>query len=284
MHGIVFSLVHPAPATMLSIMRELFDENGAANRRDALEAARRSMRQPLRARFFKNAEIEGREGAFSVTLDRRPIKTPARRLLEAPTHALAKHIAREWDAQLEFIDPAKMPLTRLANAIIDGVADAMPAVRAEVEKYIACDLVLYRADAPQGLVIRQAAAWDPILAWAAAALGARFRCTCAMDFRAQSEEALHAARAAIPRSTSLVDAWQLGAIHSITTLTGSALIALAVARGALSPAQAWAAAHVDEDWNIEQWGPDELALALRATRFAEMQAAALVLSHLDASS
>ncbi len=261
-------------------MRELFDEIGAANPPDAMEAARRSMRQPLRARFFRNAQVEKKDGAFSVTLDGRPIRTPARRALEAPMHALAKHIAREWNGQREFIDPAKMPLTRLANAIIDRVADAVPAVRAEVEKYIACDLVLYRADAPQALVIRQAAAWDPILAWAAAALGARFRCTCAMDFRAQSEEALHAAGAAIPVSTSLVDAWRLGAIHSMTTLTGSALIALAIAGGALSPAQAWAAAHVDEDWNMEQWGPDELALALRTKRFAEMQAAALVLQSL----
>jgi chaperone required for assembly of F1-ATPase len=265
---------------MLGIMRELFDEIGAVNPLDPLESARRSMRQPLRARFFNNAQVEEKDGAFSVTLDGRPIRTPARRLLEAPTRALAKHIASEWEAQREFIDPRKMPLTRLANVIIDGVADALPAIRAEVEKYAGCDLVLYRAEAPQGLVIRQSAAWDPILDWAAASLGARFRSTSTMGFCAQPDEALHAAHAAIPAFTTVVDAWRLGAIYSITTLTGSALIALALAGGAVSPAQAWAAAHVDEDWNMEQWGADELALALRAERFAELRAAALVLQSL----
>ena len=153
-------------------------------------------------------------------------------------------------------------------------------VAAEVEKYLACDLVLYRAETPQALVARQSAAWDPVLEWAAASLGARFACAAGMTFRAQSEEALDAARAAIPRGPGLPDVWRVGALNAITTLTGSALIALAVAGRALSLAQAWAAAHVDEDWNMEQWGQDEIALAHRAERFAEMQAATLVLQSL----
>ena len=261
-------------------MRELFDEITAANPLDPLESARRSTRRPLRARFFKNAQVEEPDGGFRIALDSRPVRTPARRMLQAPTRALAEHIAREWNAQADAIDPARMPLTRLANAIIDGVADAAAEVAAEVEKYLACDLVLYRADAPQGLVLRQRAAWDPVVDWAAVTLGARFNCASGMAFRAQPEAALHAARGAIPRSGTPNNIWRLGAIHSITTLTGSALIALAVAHSALGVAQAWAAEHVDEDWNMEQWGRDEIALALRAERFAEMQAAALVLQSL----
>jgi chaperone required for assembly of F1-ATPase len=263
-------------------MRELFDQIGATDPLDPLQSARRSMRRPLPPRFFKRAQVEEGDGAFRITLDGLPIRTPGQRLLEAPARVLAEHVAREWDAQREVVDPAKMPLTRLGNAIIDGVGDAAPAMVADLEKFLACDLVLYRADTPQGLVIRQAAAWDPILEWAADHLGSRFRCRSGMSFRAQSEDALEAARAAIPRSATTRDAWRLGAMHSITTLTGSALIALAVAGDALSPAQAWAAAHVDEDWNMEQWGTDELALALRGDRFAEMQAAALVLQSLNA--
>jgi chaperone required for assembly of F1-ATPase len=165
-----------------------------------------------------------------------------------------------------------MPLTRLANTIIDGVAAAPAAVSAEVERYLACDLVFYRAPGPAGLVARQDAAWDPVLAWARDALGARFVLAQGIMFVAQPPQALAAASAAIPPAP-----WPLGALHSITTLTGSALIALALAAGALSVDAAWAAAHVDEDWNMDFWGRDELALERRASRFAEMQAAATVL-------
>ena len=188
---------------------------------------------------------------------------------------MAAALAAEWEQQLEFIDPASMPLTRLANTIIDGVADAASAVSAEIEKYIASDLVLYRAAGPDGLVARQADAWDPVLAFAHAAFGARFMPAQGLVYRAQSRQALTAAGAAIPRHP-----WRLGALHAVTTLTGSALIALAFAGGALSIDEAWAAAHVDEDWNMDQWGRDPLALERRRYRFAEMQAAAWCCRHL----
>jgi chaperone required for assembly of F1-ATPase len=207
-----------------------------------------------------------------VTLDGRAVKTPARRLLTAPARALAEALAAEWVAQCGVVDPSKMPLTRLANTIIDGVAHSLSEVAAEVEKYLASDLVLYRADRPQGLVERQAAAWDSVLAWARESLGADFQPGQGMIHITQSPQALCAARAAIP-----CDPWRLGALHAITTLTGSALIALAFAGTAMSLAQAWSAAHVDQDWNMELWGHDKLALERRAYRFAEMQAAAQVL-------
>jgi chaperone required for assembly of F1-ATPase len=166
-----------------------------------------------------------------------------------------------------------MPLTRLANTIIDGVVETPAEVAAEVQRYLACDLVFYRAPGPAGLVARQAEAWDPVLAWARAALGARFMVAEGIVFIAQPAEALAAAGAAVPRAP-----WPLGALHSVTTLTGSALIALALMRNALSLDAAWSAAHVDEDWNLELWGRDALALERRAARFAEMQAAATVLA------
>ena len=143
---------------------------------------------------------------------------------------------------------------------------------AETAKYLASDLVLYRAANPEDLAARQAQAWDPVIAWAREHLGARFVLGEGLVFVAQPEEALAAVHAAIPR-----DPWRLGALHAVTTLTGSALIALALLRGRLSVAEAWAAAHVDEDWNTEFWGRDELALERRAFRFAEMQAAARML-------
>jgi chaperone required for assembly of F1-ATPase len=253
-------------------MRDLFDGIFRDEPLDPTEVARRAMRPQLRRRFYERVEVEGGDGDYRITLDGRPVRTPGRRPLAAPTRALAQALAAEWEAQHDVIDPARMPLTRLANTIIDGVAATRAAVAADVERYLSCDLVFYRAGGPAGLVARQAEAWDPVLAWARETLGARFALAEGIVFVTQSEQALAAARAAIPS-----DPWRLGALHSVTTLTGSALIALALARGALSLEEAWSAAHVDEDWNLELWGRDELALERRAARFAEMQAAATVL-------
>ena len=251
-------------------MRELF-ENAPPD--DPSEATRRSMRTVLPRRFYETAATAAVADGYAVRLDDKPIRTPARRMLAAPTLALGEAIAAEWQAQKDVIDPAKMPLTRLANAIIDGVVDAPQPVAAEIAKYLASDLLLYRAGAPPGLVERQAHHWDPILAWARQALGADFKLGEGVVHVAQPEAALAAARAAIP-----LEPWRLGAVHAMTTLTGSALIALAMARGALSADAAWQAAHVDEDWNMAQWGRDEMAAARQEFRFAEFQAAATVLA------
>jgi chaperone required for assembly of F1-ATPase len=251
-------------------MRELF-ENAPPD--DPIETTRRSMRTALPRRFYETAATAAVADGYAVRLDDKPIRTPARRVLAAPTLALAEAIAAEWQAQKDVIDPAKMPLTRLANAIIDGVADAPQPVAAEIAKYLASDLLLYRAGAPPGLVERQAQHWDPILDWARQALGADFKLGEGVVHVAQPEAALAAARAAIP-----LEPWRLGAVHAMTTLTGSALIALAMARGALSADAAWQAAHVDEDWNLAQWGRDEMAAARREFRLAEFQAAATVLA------
>jgi chaperone required for assembly of F1-ATPase len=200
------------------------------------------------------------------------VKTPAGGALALPSRALAAAVAAEWDAQPERINPAVMPLTRLANTVIDGVAPAPAPVADEVAKYLGSDLVCYRADAPEGLVQAQVRHWDPILGWARDTLGARFVLGEGVVFVAQPDHAIAAARAAIPS-----DPWRLGAVNVMTTLTGSALIALAVSEGRLAVDEAWVAAHVDEDWNMSLWGRDELALDRRAKRFAEMQAAGTVL-------
>jgi chaperone required for assembly of F1-ATPase len=254
-------------------MRDLFANTPPGN---AMEAARRAMRPALRRRFYgKAAAAAVADGGYGVRLDDNPVRTPTRRLLAAPTLALAHAIAAEWQAQREVIDPAQMPLTRLANAIIDGIADRPSPVAAEIEKYLACDLLCYRAEGPPGLVARQRRYFDPILCWAGEALGARFKVAEGVSHVAQPNAALIAASAVIPKNP-----WRLGAVHATTTLTGSALIALALAHGRLSAEAAWQAANVDEDWNMEQWGRDALALKRRDFRFAELEAAATVLRSL----
>jgi len=256
-------------------MRDIFEDIFQNQPLDPTEAARRAMRPQLRRRFYKAATVEKQPAGYAVMLDGRPVRTPARRTLAAPTETLAQALADEWEAQQEVVDPAVMPLTRLANSIIDGVADVPGQVQAEVAKFLASDLLCYRAGSPDGLVARQAQHWDPLIAWAREALGARFVLGEGVMLVAQPDEALAAAARAIP-----AEPWRLGAVSAITSLTGSALIALALAQGRLSTEDAWAAAHVDEDWNMHQWGRDEQALERRAAREAEMRAAALVLANL----
>jgi chaperone required for assembly of F1-ATPase len=209
-------------------MRDIFEEIFVQAPIDPVEAVRRSARLQLRRRFYKNAHVDEGDSGFAIRLDGRAVRTPARRVLAAPTRALADALAAEWNAQEELIDPLNMPLTRLANSIIDGVVDAPAAVAAEIERYFGSDLVVYRASGPQGLVARQAQAWDPLVDWVRDAFGASLMLAEGINFVAQPVSALAAARAALP-----VDPWRLGALNAITTLTGSAVIGLAVLAGRL---------------------------------------------------
>ncbi|MEW6642921.1 MAG: ATP12 family protein [Pseudomonadota bacterium] len=253
-------------------MRELFDEVAGQSPLDPNEAARQSSRPQLRKRFYQSVGVAATADGHAVVLDGRTIRTPAKQPLVAPSEAIAAAIAAEWDAQQDTIDPASMPLTRLANSVIDGVAPRMAEVADDIVKYLGTDGLFYRADHPQALVARQAEHWDPVLFWAADSLGAHFILAEGVMHVRQPDAAIAAARAALPQ-----DAWRLGALHVVTTLTGSALLALALLHGRLDADAAWTAAHVDEDWNIAQWGADDEVTSRRAARLADFEAAALVL-------
>jgi len=250
---------------------------GGMRRRDGLD-------RPLMGRFYRDVEIEagpnkGSGSAFRLLLDRRPVRTPKKAHLELPTRALAAAIADEWRAQGERIDPQTMPLTRLANTIIDGVLGREAEVSGDILRYAATDLLCYRAEAPPELVERQAAAWDPVLAWAAEALKAPLLTAPGILPVEQPRPALEAIAAAIHGA----DAFRLGALHVMTTLTGSVVLALAHDLGALSAERAWALAHLDEDFQIAKWGEDAEANARRAYRWREMQAASRLIRLLRAS-
>jgi chaperone required for assembly of F1-ATPase len=259
-------------------MRELFDEVAGQSPLDPEEKVRRSVRVPQRKRFYEHAGITETPGGFSITLDGKPIRTPSRHPLAAPTRGIAEAMAAEWDAQKEIIDPTTMPLTRLANSVIDAVASRVEAVADDVAKYFHSDMLFYRAGHPEALVALEAEHWDPVLFWAAKTLGAHFILAEGIVHVRQPDQAVAAARAVLPD-----DPWSIAALHVVTTVTGSALLALALLRGALDEDQVWAAAHVDEDWNIAQWGIDGEVAARRLTRFLDFRAAASVLKALDSS-
>lgn len=247
---------------------------------DPRELARRDQKKAFPKRFYKQAAVEAEGAQFALALDGKRARTPARHLLAVPSRSLAEALAEEWNAQGEYIDPGEMPLTRLINSALDGVAKEMTATAAEIVKYAGSDLLCYRATEPETLVCEQSAAWAPPLDWLRGALGARLELAQSIVFIEQKPEALAAIAAAVNTSIGAGAGAPLraAALNVITTLSGSAVLALSVARGRLSVEQAWQAAHVDEDFQARFWGSDDEAIARRARRWREMEAAGRVLA------
>ena len=235
-----------------------------------------NLKPSLPKRFYKSAAIKPAEAGsgFAVTLDGRQVRTPGKAVLTVPNQALAQAIADEWQAQGEHINPATMPLTRYANSIIDGVIDRADDVRADILKYAGSDLLCYRADGPSALADRQQKTWDPILAWARKSMNARLVLTEGVMPITQPDYAL----TGIADVLNALDPWRLAGVHTITTLTGSVLLALAHAQGELTAEDLWHAAHVDEDWQIEQWGEDAEAAERRQFRRGELESASRLLA------
>ena len=238
----------------------------------AVRLTQAAMRTPQIKRFYEAAAVGEVDGGYALMLDGRGARTPAKNRLVAPTRAIAEAIAAEWAAQDAIINPMTMPLTRFANSVVESVVDRVTPVRDDVAKYLHSDLLFYRAGHPQALVEKEAAHWDPVLFWAADTLGAHFILGEGITHVRQPDTAVEAAKAALPH-----DPWSVAAIHVVTTLTGSALLALALAHGARDPDQVWDAAHVDEDWNRDQWGVDEEVAARRAAREVDFRAAVRIL-------
>ncbi|MBA5777944.1 ATPase [Stappia sp. F7233] len=255
-------------------MRDILEDLSGEPPIDPVERAKELSRRELPKRFYEKVSVEERDGGHAILLDGRPVRTPARRVLALPGARLAQAVAGEWERQEKVIDPATMPLTRIANSALDGVADRLKDVADTIAEYAGSDLLCYRADSPEKLVGRQNAAWDPVLAWAETRLGRPFSLACGLMPVAQDAALLAAFRAALDERGPL----EIAALHTVTTLTGSAVLALALGEGAFEAEAVWSAAHVDEDWNIEQWGEDAEAAARRAARHAEFAAAALILA------
>lgn len=215
-------------------------------------------------RFWKKAQAEACEGGFTVRLDGRQVRTPAKAALILPTQAMADAIAQEWDAQEEVVDPRTMPVTRGANAAIDKLRSQRAEVVELLAEYGDSDLLCYRAAGPDGLVRRQAAAWDPMLDWAAETLGARLFVGEGVMHVDQNPVALARLAAALAD----FDDFALAAAHDLIGLSGSLVLALAVTRDAITVEDAWAASRIDEHWQIEQWGADETAAAAEKAKKA----------------
>lgn len=224
-------------------------------------------------RFWTEAAPVAEDGGWGIRLDGRPLRTPAKRLFVVPTRALAAAVADEWNGQGETIQPAAMPFTRMANSALDALSDSREKVASMLTDYGDTDLTCYRADAPEGLVARQAEAWDPLLDWLAEVHGARLVPRVGVMHAAQDPAAMQRLGGVV----AAFPAFDLAALHDLVVLSGSLVIGLAAAGRAYPREELWSASRVDESWQAEVWGIDAEAAALAETRRSEfLQAAAFL--------
>lgn len=216
-------------------------------------------------RFWTATAVVPVDGGWTVELDGRRVKTPAKTALLVPTEGLAQEIAGEWQAQEERVNPATMPFTRMANSALDKVTPQLAAVAAMLAEYGDSDLLCYRADAPDALVQAQAEAWNPLLDWAEATFGARLEPRTGVMHVPQSDAAL----ARLSQQVRAQSPFALTGFHDLVALSGSLVLALATIHGARSPEQAWDLSRIDETWQETQWGRDEEAAEVAARKRGE---------------
>ena len=228
-------------------------------------------------RFWNAAEAGREEGGWEVRLDGKPLKTPMRELLLAPTEALARAIAGEWNSVGEQIDPRSMPLTGLANAAIDRVRPNPSTFAAGLAKYAEADLACYRAERPSALVERQAQSWDALVGWARRRFDVDFRVTSGIVHVDQPQATVDRLSHAIV----VLDEFRLAGLSPLVTIGGSLIAALAVLEGELLPEDAWEAVSIDDRWQLEQWGADAEAEERIQNRHLDFLAAAEFLKLLE---
>lgn len=226
-------------------------------------------------RFWRDVTIE--QGGV-VALDGKPVRTPARVPLALPFPALAEAIAVEWRDVEGEIDPRAMPLTGLANAAIDRIAPDPTSFAKGLAVFGESDLLCYRADAPPDLVVRQAALWEPLLAWGRGRYDVHFTVATGIMHQPQPAATILRLGEAIAART----AWELAGLAPIVTISGSLVAALALIENAIDLEALWQASELDEEWQAEQWGRDDLSLAARDARRRDMTAAARFLTLISA--
>ena len=228
-------------------------------------------------RFWRAASVEEQGADFTILLDARPVKTPARVPLILPTRALADAIAAEWDAQADTVDPRAMALTGLANAAIDRVAPDPATFAAGLAQFAASDLLYYRAERPRRLVELQAAAWDPLLEWARR----RFDVDFVLGSGVMPVDQPDATVRVLSLAVATYDPFRLAGLSPLVTVGGSLIAALALAEGSIARDAAWTAVTIDEQFQLDEWGSDAEAEKALATRREDFNAGARLLELLS---
>ena len=251
-------------------MSDILGECDPSHPKDPMRVSEPSRESQLPKRFYKKVSILEQKGAYGLLLDGKNVRTPSRAPLAVNNQQVAEFLCKEWNDQKKRIDPMTMPVTRLVNTAIDGVSTDMQAVKEDIIRYCGTDLICYRAGEPEQLIELQNDHWDPLIEWAHSALGTRLDLSQGVIHVEQPPESIASFSAHVGM---IDDPLILAATHVVMSLTGSAVIAMAVLKDELNLKDAWRAAHVDEDWNISLWGGDEEAEIRRDKRLKDMRAA-----------
>ena len=261
-------------------MRELLTELDSEIGNESCDPIQKVLRnlQPKRIkRFYKSVSTSNESSGYWIRLDDKPIRSPGNEIIECTNKELATRLAEEWEKQDEFIDYITMPITRIMNVAVDSVSDNITAVIDKVCSYASSDMICYRANGPKKLVTRQQQYWDPILQWLQQSFGLVFEVTAGILPVEQPLDSIQKVKNLLQDYGSI----QLAALHTVTTIGGSILLALALEKKAFEPEIIWQAINLDEDWNIEQWGQDAEALRTRKFKQQDFDAAALILNSLN---
>ena len=211
-------------------------------------------------RFWKEVAVIAEDGGWGIALDGRPMRTPQRAPLAVASAALAEAIAAEWREQGETIDPATMPMTGLTNAAIDLAAPDPTTFAEPIAAYAATDLFCYRDDRDAALQAEQAAAWNPLLAWAEARYGVEFALTQGVLPIDQPETTVAVLRDAVLAQ----DHWRVAALTPLVTIGGSLVAGLALIECAFEADALWEAVSLDDLYQERRWGADSEAQKARA--------------------
>ncbi|KAI0806963.1 ATP12-domain-containing protein [Fomes fomentarius] len=208
-------------------------------------------------RFWKNVDIEKRDGGYAVTLDKRPLKTPSgkRLIIPAEKRLVAALVASEWENQQTALKPHALPMTSLASRALDAFEDQSThaEVRAQLLKYFETDTICYHADSPAVLVKLQETHWKPLLDWARSTFNVDIAVTDSFLVPKQSSETLKK----FDEVLSKLSSWEMAAMERATYTSKSFLIGLALVMRHLNVDQAAQAAHVEVNSQIERWGEVE---------------------------
>ena len=222
-------------------------------------------------RFYSQVEIASTDTGYCIELDGRPIKSPGRRVLQVPHQKMAEQLAQEWRGQEEFVDLSAMPVMQFASVVSDNIIPAPESARAEIIKYAHSDLLCYRASGPDSLVERQVKLWDPVLEQFKNDCGIEFQTSIGIIYVEQDTTSMSRFSAMV----APLEQYQLGAIHLVTVMSGSAMLAIALQQKWMTSQEVWQLAHLDEDFQIEQWGTDDEAVERRQRRYIDFNAAVL---------
>lgn len=225
-------------------------------------------------RKYKTVDVVESASGFGVTLDGKPVRTPAGKLFAASSRALAEAVAEEWRAQGDKVDPRSMPMTRFVATALDRVPTERERIVRDLAAFAETDLLCHWVEEPEVLVVRQRENWQPLLDWVAKSLGARFRIAAGVMPVEQPPETLAAIRARVAACDDLM----LVVLQTLAGSSGSIVLALAVVEAQIAAEEALRLSRLDEDYQIEHWGEDEESAATRRIAHADLVEAERVLS------